>query len=140
MEERDLEDTFAWRNDPEVRNNAMSSNLISYPEHEANFKFNNAIKLVFEVDSKPAGLIVVTQDPSVPVGEWSFHLASEFRSKGLSEIMLRIGLYYIKHKLLYKGVTSCVLKHNKVSRHLHSKLGFLQTGMNEKFIEYKLPL
>lgn len=140
MEERDLDDTFAWRNDPEVLNNAMSPNTVSYAEHEANFKFNNAIKLVFEVDNLPAGLVTITQDSDKPVGEWSFHLNPQFRSKGLSEIMLRIALYYLKNNEGYKGIASCVLKHNKISHHLHEKLEFVQTGMNDKWIEYKLEL
>lgn len=140
MTETDLDITFQWRNDQEVLNNAMTPNPISYPEHEANFKYNNALKLVFEVDGIPAGLVTMTRDPDKPVGEWSFHLGKEFRGKGLSLLMLRITMYYLKHKEGYKGITSTVLKHNKISRNVHSKLGFIQTGMTDKYMEYDLGL
>lgn len=140
MEEKDLELTFQWRNDPEVLKNAQTTNQISYKEHEAHFKFNSAVKLVFDIDGQSAGFLACTKDPDQPVGEWSFHMSSYYRGQGLSEIMLRIGLYYLKHKEGYQSLTSRVAKHNSVSKHLHYKLGFKTTGDKHDFFEYEIKL
>lgn len=140
MEEKDLSATLAWRNDPEVRKFAQTQNIISSDEHEAMFKFNNAIKLVFEVDSVPAGYVQFTRDPDDLVGEWSFHMANEFRGKGLSEIMLLASLYYIKKEEGYNGVKSLVLKHNDISNHLHRKFGFEEIERKNNLIEYYLSI
>lgn len=125
MEDKDLEVTFHWRNDSEVLRNAVSPEPISYNEHEALFKYNNAIKLVFEVDGVPVGFVSVTRDPDDPTtGEWSFHMSADHRGKGLSEIMLRATFYYMKTREGYNSLTSQVFRHNKISKHLHYKLGF----------------
>lgn len=123
MEESDLLTTYAWRNDEAVRNTAQTNNIISYEEHQANFKYNNAVKLVFEVDGAPAGYVSCTKDPDYAVGEWAFHLSSEFRSKSLAQIMLRMALLDLA-SLGYKNITARVRVNNPLSTHLHNKLGF----------------
>jgi len=140
MEEKDLQVTFDWRNDPEVLKHAQTSNPISFNEHEAVFKFNNAVKLVFEYNGDPAGYVSVTRDPDDSIGEWSFHMGSKYRGKGLAEIMLKAALYYLAKEEGYTGLTSAVLKHNNISIHLHKKLGFELTGTKNNFNEYYLDL
>lgn len=140
MEERDLEVTLNWRNDPEVLKSAKTSNKISAEEHKAVFLYNNAIKLVFEVDSILSGYVQFNRDPDQNTGEWSFHMSPESRGKGLSEIMLKAALYYIKKEEGYIAVTAIVQKHNTISNHLHKKLGFDLVGIIGNFWKYDLAL
>lgn len=141
MEEKDLEVTFIWRNDPDVLKYAQAPNQVSMAEHAAVFKFNNSLKLIFEFDSQPIGFVSVTRDPNEPKGEWSFHLAKEFRGKGLSELMLRMTLHYLKTVEKYKIITSSVMPDNIVSNYLHHMLEFVQVhGKDDKFKEYYLYL
>lgn len=140
MEEKDLEVTLKWRNDLEVLKNAQTPQPISEKEHEAVFKYNNAVKLIFEVDSTPAGFVSCTRNPDIAEGEWSFHMSKEFRGKGLSEIMLQSALYYLKKEEAYEKIYATVRKHNNISKHLHYKLGFNYIGDKDDFFEYSLNL
>lgn len=140
VEELDLEITFNWRNDPEVLKMAQTADPVTYFEHFAMFKHNNSIKLIFEVDKIPVGYVSVARDPDAPMGEWSFHMGPEYRGKGLSEIMLKTALYYLKTKEGYIKVLSRVKKDNNISKHLHYKLGFNYTEDKDNFHEYYLNL
>lgn len=140
MEDKDLAITFEWRNDPEVLKNAQTSNPISYNEHEAMFKWNNALKLIFEVDGEPAGYVASTRSTENLNTEWSFHMGKAHRGKGLSQIMLRAALYYLKYKVGYHCITSTVLDHNHKSIDLHIKLGFTEGELEGKFKTYYLHL
>jgi RimJ/RimL family protein N-acetyltransferase len=140
MEEQDLAITLVMRNEPEVLKNAITSNVISAAEHDAMFRYNNAVKLVFEINGQLAGVISVSRDPDDSTGEWSFYMGKEFRGKGYSEIMLKSVLLYISKEEGYTGVRATVLKHNAVSKHLHYKLGFEHTGDKNNMHEYWLSL
>ena len=140
MEEKDLDLTFTWRNDSGVLKNATTSNPISKEEHDAMFLYNNAIKLIFEVDAVSVGFVSFSRDPDAPVGEWAFHLGEEFRGHGLSEMMLKMALYYIKMEEGYTEITSTVLTHNDISIYLHQKLGFEYTGTKNNMNEYWISL
>lgn len=137
MEEKDLPITFAWRNEAEVLKYAMTSQPISYNEHDAMFHYNNSVKLVFTIDGIPAGYISCTKDADDPIGEWGFHLAPEARKKGYSQIMLRMGLIELK-KLGYQRIHAKVKKSNLPSIHLHKQLGFydLDSDAKDQFFKY----
>lgn len=137
MEEKDLPVTFAWRNEEQVLRAAMTNKPISYNEHEALFKYNNSVKLVFSIDNVPTGYISCSKDPDEPIGEWGFHLAPEARKKGYSQIMLRMGLIELQ-KRGYTRIYAKVKKSNIPSIHLHNKLGFyeLDSDYNDQFIRY----
>lgn len=122
MNSSDLVDTLIWRNDPEVRSTALTNDTISAREHEAMFLYNNSVKLIFDVDYKPVGYIQINVDPDTAKGEWSFHMNPEYKGKGLSTIMLSSALYYLKDD--YKELEARVKVDNKISIHLHEKLGF----------------
>jgi len=124
MNSTDLPDTLSWRNDPEVRKTSITNDIISAKEHEAMFLYNNAIKLIFEVENKSCGYIQISVDPDTKKGEWAFHISNKYKGKGLSTIMLSLALYYLKEKYEYKEIEANVKVDNKVSIHLHSKLGF----------------
>lgn len=140
MDEFDLSTTLEWRNDPTVLASAKTSNPISMNEHEAMYKYNNAIKLVFEFNNVPVGYVQFSRDPDHAAGEWSFHMAPEWRGKGLSEIMLKAALYYVNKKEGFEYVTSFVKKDNFISNKLHIKLGFELIETSGEFDEYVLYL
>lgn len=140
VEECDLKLTLEWRNDPNVLKQAQTPDPISYFEHFASYKYNNSIKLIFEVDKTPVGYVTITRDPDAPAGEWSFHMGKTHRGTGLSEIMLKSALYYFKNKEGYVKVVSKVKKDNSISKHLHYKLGFTYTQDKDNFHEYYLNL
>lgn len=140
MTEKDLKITHAWRNDPEVLKHAQGSNPISFKEHEAIFKWNNAIKLIFELDGDPVGFISVSRDPDKMEGEWGFHIGEEYRGQGLSQIMLEATLFYLAKEEAYEKVTSAVKSNNLKSRHLHDKLGFKHIGHKDEYHLYEKEL
>ena len=131
MTEADLIVALQWRNDPKVLKTAMTPNPISYKEYEAMLLYNNAIKLIFEVDGIPAGNIQISRDPDKPTGEWSFHLSKDYRGKGLSMIMLSAALYYLASKEGYEEVTAKVKFDNEISKEIHNKLGFEFLGYDK---------
>lgn len=124
MNASDLLTTLDWRNDPEVLKTALTPNIISAKEHEAMFLYNNAVKLIFEVDHKPAGYIQVSRDPDESKGEWSFHMGKKHKGEGLATIMLGAALYYLAKEEGYTLIEAKVKYDNAISKHLHSKLGF----------------
>lgn len=140
MTEKDLEVTFEWRNDELVLASALTPNEISKNEHVAMFNYNNSIKLVFEFNDVPVGYIQISRESDQCSGEWSFHMAKEWRGHGLSEIMLRLALYYVKKEEQYIMIHAVVRKENKASNRLHEKLGFRQTHVRDEFYEYELSL
>lgn len=140
MTEDDLKITFEWRNDKDVLKHAMSSHPVSWAEHEAIFKYNNAVKLIFEVNGVPVGFTSITQSDDEPAGEWSFYLGAEHRGKGYSSIMLEAVLLQLKKEYQYTGITSRVKVYNDVSNHLHEKLGFEITNTGPIYKEYYLHL
>lgn len=140
MEEKDLPITYTWRNEETIRNSAQTSHIISYNEHEANFKFNNAVKLIFEVNDLPAGFVSCTRDPDLAIGEWAFHLGEGFRGKGYSEIMLKMALVELK-RLGYEGIIAIVRTNNLPSLHLHRKLKCIELpAPNPDFKEFTIVL
>lgn len=138
MDEFDLSTTLEWRNDPVVLASAKTSNPISMNEHEAMYKYNNSIKLIFDFNDVPVGYIQFNLDPDTTSSEWSFHIAKEWRGKGLSEIALKLALYYIKHKEDLSSITAFVRKNNTASNHLHNKLGFQLSQTKDDFYMYEL--
>lgn len=140
MQEKDLQITYEWRNDPEVLKYAQTSNPISFKEHEAHFRFNNSIKLIFELNQDPAGYVSCTNSEDSTKGEWGFHMSAKYRGKGLSQIMLQSALYTLKNEYGYRMLDSAVLKNNAKSKHLHYKLGFKYTHDKGDFHLYEVKL
>lgn len=135
MEEKDLAVSYTWRNDPLVRKMAMSDNEISYAEHEAMFKWNNSVRLIFEFNGVPSGFLACTKEESSTEGSWSFHLAPEARGKGLAAIMLRLGLIYLKN-IGYTTIKSEVKLYNSRSLDLHIDLGFESVQVEDSLADY----
>lgn len=141
MDEFDLATTLEWRNDPVVLASAKTSNPISMAEHEAMYKYNNSIKLVFELDDVPVGYVQFNRDSDYRrSSEWSFHVAPEWRGKGLSQIMLKCALYYVKTKENFTEINAFVKKDNLISVKLHEKLGFCRVEDKDNFLGYVLYL
>lgn len=138
MENQDIEETFHWRNDLLVLQNSISQNRVSFPDYEAWILHNNSLKLVFEIDGQRAGFVTVTRDPETLTGEWSFHLNPIFRRKGLSELMLRSAIYYIRINTTYVGLFSRIRHDNNVSHKLHKRLHFQITEVDNDFSKYYL--
>lgn len=135
MTDADLQITYAWRNDPLVRHMAMSDHEISYAEHEAMYKYNNALRLIFEFNGEPSGFVSCTVDPESNDGVWSFHLAPEARGQGLAPIMLRLALMFLKQRG-YKRIKSEIKVYNGRSFNLHLDLGFKQDLEEDPLADY----
>lgn len=132
----DLQLTYKWRNDPVVRDMAMTSHEISYAEHEAMFHWNNSHKLIFELNEVPCGYVSCTKDPDSAEGMWAFHMASEARGKGLASIMLRLALMWLKEQG-YKKIHSEVKLINGRSHNLHVDLGFKVVDVEDTLADFQ---
>jgi RimJ/RimL family protein N-acetyltransferase len=136
MEDKDISEAFDWRNDLLVLQMGDSDEPVTKADFNAWAKFNNALKLIFEVNGKRAGIVSVSKDPETLTGEWAFHLAPMFRRKGLSEVMLRLALYYIRHQTDYIGIYARVRHNNPVSHKLHKRLHFQVEVIDNDFSKY----
>lgn len=130
MEDRDLQVTYEWRNDPIVRQFAMSDHTVSWAEHESMYRYNSSLRLIFEFDGVPCGFISCSKDEETTEGTWSFHMAPDSRGKGLSSIMLQMALLYLK-QAGYTQIHSEVQINNPISQGLHGKLNFEYVTLNE---------
>jgi RimJ/RimL family protein N-acetyltransferase len=82
---------FAWANDPEVRANSFTQDIITLEAHERWFASKladeNTVMYVFECDGVPAGQIrFALANGAAEIG---FSIAKEFRGKGLGTEILR---------------------------------------------------
>jgi len=142
MAKGDLKDTFRLRNDQEVCYFAQAKAPITWAEHVGIFKHTDYPKLCY-IDGESNQIIgfvefrndIKSDDPDVKI--WGFHLDKDFRGKGLANDMLDLALKEAKN-LGIKKIIAYVKHDNVKSIHLHEKLGFLETNMDDMEITYEL--
>lgn len=132
MAEEHLIPLYAMRNDPAVLAAAISSQPVSWYEHEAIFRYANYPKYVYKLDGNVIGFVdfkpyMLSEDPRVT--EWSFHMAPWARGKKLAIPMLREALDKVHG--LYDTVMARVLEDNSKSIRVHEKLGFKLEKMEQ---------
>jgi RimJ/RimL family protein N-acetyltransferase len=145
VNDADVDLTFAWVNDKEVRANSISTKLIERGEHEKWFmkklSSSNFFLFIMEVDCFPAGQIRFEYNETEASWEIGYLLAPEFRGKGLSAILVSRGITaFNKFPLL-----AYVRPENKKSIRVFESLNFYNEGLSQvhnvhliKFKKYEI--
>lgn len=129
----DMEYLFSGRNQARVRMHMLNSQIISLNEHiswfEDMLKSNTSQYYVLMHQEKPSGVIGF-YDVKDQSSNWTFYLTETDTPKGLGRTMCFLGLNKIFQNPDVLYVKTNILKHNQVSLHLHSKLGFIHSTVN----------
>jgi RimJ/RimL family protein N-acetyltransferase len=118
---------LGWANDREVRRNAFRQDPIPWADHEKWFKEKladfRAQLFILEVDGRPAGQVRFDHGPEG--AEIDFSVAKEFRGRGLSSILLRMGMERVKARRdSAPAFTGTVKKNNAASAKAFLSAGF----------------
>lgn len=118
---------FDWVNDPDVRRNALQSNLISWPEHETWFARRladaDAVLYLFHWLGSPVGQVRFEFEGSQATIDYS--LDERWRGKRLGKLLLRRALLELRRERPEAGTLVGVVKSvNKASARVFEQLGF----------------
>jgi RimJ/RimL family protein N-acetyltransferase len=139
----DVQLTYKWASDKNVRRHSISKSEISYQEHSDWFfsKLNDPNCLYFIANNAKvaAGSFRVDIDQN-GVGTISYLLSSDFHGKGLGGKLLREGVRLAKEDSRISTLLGKVFKENKVSCLLFEKLEFsLESNQSDPLI-YKMTI
>lgn len=128
MEAADLEDVFAWRNDPEVRRHMHTRHEITIEEHRAWFARCGLEEgrelLIVEEGQDPLGFVQFAR-LGPRQSEWGFYLRPG-APKGSGRKLGRAALDYAFAGLRQTAVHGKVLRENSRSIAFHTSLGFVE--------------
>lgn len=132
MNQSDLEQILAWRNDPEVRRYMYTQHKISLDEHTRWFESasQDASRhlLVFESDGVPLGFINIHQINTGGVADWGFYAAPD-APKGTGRQLGHAVQHYVFVRAGLHKLCGQALAYNERSIRFHRNLGFQQEGI-----------
>ena len=122
-----------WRNSLPVRQWMLRDSLIPTEEHHTWFQWaldsEDILPWVFEVDSKPSGLLYLGDvDWVARLCQWGFYMAPD-GPRGVGETMCRLGLAEAFRGAKLRTIHAEVVVNNDRSLLLHDRLGFRRTGV-----------
>ena len=139
----DLDLYFRWVNDPDERQNAISTEPIKYEEHCAWFTkkvtSRDACLWVLEQDDVPVGQIRFDIDRDQKEATISYFVAQEYRGKGMGLSMVKMGLelfFTIENHI--PSVNAIVKSTNEGSRKIFDRLGFRISTTENGFLHYTI--
>jgi RimJ/RimL family protein N-acetyltransferase len=137
----DLEITYQWASDKEVRKYAISQTDITFKEHSewllGKLKDPNCLYYIASNANIPVGSFRVDIDENGE-GTISYLLSSDFHGRGLGGKMLRGGVNFAKNDLRIRSLVGKVFKQNKVSCLLFEKLAFDLESNEPEPLVYKM--
>lgn len=128
----DLDLTYRWANDPEVRKASFYSDLITYEGHQAWFHAKllsaDSIILIFRHGSKPAGIVRFELESDRAV--IGISIDADSRGKGLGRPMLLEACkhYFTNHQ---QAVFAYIKKDNSSSIKAFTNAGFRYSSEDE---------
>lgn len=139
----DVQLTYKWASDKNVRRYSISKNDISYQEHCNWFSSKlidpNCLYFIAYNANVAVGSFRVDIDQN-GVGTISYLLSSEFHGKGLGGKLLREGINFAKKDLRIRTLLGKVFKENRVSCLLFEKLAFdLESNESDPLV-YKMKI
>ena len=142
VNENDLETTYEWAKNKNIRRFSINNNPIPYETHKKWFEKkitdHNCIYLIFENSLKiPMGSIRV--DIENREGEISYLLDEKFQGKGLGKILLRqLEDYISNHRKDIHSLIGKVVKENTASITMFKKLNYNTTVEKDFFLFKKM--
>ncbi len=130
---KDCELYYTWANDPQVRQNSFSSDLISWEEHQSWFaaKISSSQSMLFvaEVDWKPVGQLRIDLDSGI--GEISISIAKDFRGNGLAKLILQRGETLVRKSCEEKCIACRMLCGRVKPDNIACRRAFVASGYQE---------
>ena len=137
-EEKDLEITFKWLNDPKVREFSFNKEKVRLENHKAWFenklKDSKCTYFIAEVNQEPVGSFRI--DKENDQGIISFLLDTKQHGKGLGFKLLKQGVKKINKIYPELILIGFVMKQNKASMKLFEKLGFTKHDLGKGQLKY----
>jgi len=126
---------FDWTNDPDVRKWSFNKISVKLDEHKFWFKQKfddvNVLMWIFEVNSKPTGMVRLEKDNSEVV--LNYLIASQSRGNGLAGKMLKMAMNEVRSYWQNTKVFAYTLPENIASIKSLERAGFyLESSSNEK--------
>ena len=137
----DIETTFAWASNAEVRKYALNKTAIDISEHCAWFakRLNdkNCIYKIAEFNGKPVGSFRLDIDSNGGAAI-SYLLDPAYHSKGLGKRLLFLGKELAQQDSRVEILVGHVLIDNAASVHLFTKLGFVVKDNANRVLKFQM--
>lgn len=124
---------FNWVNDAEVRNNSITTGIISWETHQQWFSekiSSESLMLVFFLNEEPFGQLRIDWEND---GGWiDYSIDNRFRGLGLGKIILREAIELLNRASTRKKISGKVKIENLASKRCFEKSGFsLESTISE---------
>ena len=120
----DSETLLRWRNDPETRNNSISTDIVQAEEHRQWFEksLNSKNRKIYIVEKSGEAVGTVRTDNDDKKVELSWTLAPEARGKGLGKEIVKEAVHRLSSSLVWAKIKT----QNTASRKVAEYAGFKQ--------------
>jgi RimJ/RimL family protein N-acetyltransferase len=136
----DVEITFKWAKDPNVRKYAISQDDITWDKHQKWFdrkiKDSNCFYFLAAYEDELVGSFRLDMDLD-GVAIISYLLDPAFHGRGLGKLLLEEGINRAKTFKNIGYLIGFVIEENRASVHLFQKLNFTQVGNNSGLLKFK---
>lgn len=125
--EKDMDLLYEWANDPDVRNNSFSSDLIMYEDHKKWFRRimsdDSVIQYILMDDEVPVGQIRLNVNDSE--AEIGYSISASYRGQGYGHIILELAMQEVRtQNPCIRRLVAKVKPDNLASRGLFEKEGY----------------
>ncbi len=137
---------LVWANDPAVRENSFTPDLIEKTSHEKWFssRIVNAdtyLLVVYNEKEQDVGQVRFEYDPAKQGWVIDFSIDSRFRGHGYGRVAMQEALYWLRQKRgSSQTVLAEVLDLNPASKRVFEVIGFKKIGKGDQFASYSLAL
>lgn len=139
--EADLEVTYNWATNPEVRKHSINQSSITLESHTqwfmAKLKAANCLYTIAEYNQQPVGSfrLDLIEDGT---GLISYLLDPDYHGLGLGSKLLEAGVSFAKKSDQVQVIIGDVMVENQASIKSFQKMGFTRTGIKNNLIRFEL--
>ncbi|MCK5665165.1 MAG: GNAT family N-acetyltransferase [Thiotrichaceae bacterium] len=143
--ESDIEQLRLWRNCPEIRNNMLSSSIITKEEQKQWFDslaLKNEFHFVAEYQNKPLGYANYKPDNKGKGGQTSIYVGEEKYRNTIIPFFIVLALldfiFIEQHENQVAYLDACIFQHNKKAIRFNEKLGYQFNKQEDDLIWMRL--
>ena len=139
----DLELTYKWATNPEVRKHSINQSAITFESHTQWFMTKlrkaNCSYTIAEYHKQPVGSFRLDLDEH-GTGVISYLLDPDYHGLGLGSKLLEAGVSLAKKKDQVQVIVGDVMEENQASIRSFQKMGFIRTGIKNNLIRFELKI
>lgn len=138
--EKDVNTTFEWANNPEIRRYAVNKEAIPYENHCSWFvnkiKSDACCYLIAEINQQPIGSIRfdINEEQTAVI---SYLIDPKFQGKGLGRFLLFEGVKILLKEKAIAKISGMVFKDNIASMKAFTHLGYSKIDKGESFVYFE---